>query len=161
MFFIEVRLSDMFNLFDKFLDFFLDVYICNSIGAFSIIAIIVFSIIEGILTNYYFKEKNSTLEDIKIYSLIVFRLILFVSTVCFRWWLAFILSYLAMIISKKVEKLLYEFKFNNISFTDSDQASKPEFTKIKTKLYISIGLIYFCIGLVFNSIVHDDIFWLI
>ncbi len=151
----------MFNLFDKFLDFILDVYICNSIGIFSIIAIVIFSIIEGILINYYFKEKNSNSEDIKIYSLLVFRLMVFVSTVCFRWWFAFILSCLAMIISKKVEKRLYEFKFDDINLSDSDAASKFEFSKIKTKLYICIGLTYFCIGLVFNSIIHDDIYWLI
>lgn len=91
----------MFELVDKFLDFFLDVYICNSIGLFSIIVIIIFSLVEGILISYYFKEKKSTLEDVKIYSLLVFRLIVFVSTICFRWWLAFILSCFAVFVSKK------------------------------------------------------------
>lgn len=147
----------MFDLFDKFLDYLTDVYICNFIGIFSIIAIIILSIVEGIIVNHYFKNRQN-FEDIKIYSLLSFRLMVFASTICFKFLLAFILSFLAIYISRKIEKRLYELKIDNMNF--SDLITNFDYQKIDMRLYIDIGLVYFCIGLVFNSIFHKDISWL-
>lgn len=76
----------------------------------------------------------------------------FSSTICFKFLLAFILSFLAIYISRKIEKRLYELKIDNMNF--SDLITNFDYQKI------DIGLVYFCIGLVFNSIFHKDISWL-
>ena len=83
----------------------------------------------------------------------------FASNICFKFLLAFILSFLAIYISRKIEKRLYELKIDNMNF--SDLITNFDYQKIDMRLYIDIGLVYFCIGLVFNSIFHKDISWLI
>ena len=140
----------MFDFFDKFLDFLIDIYICNSIGAVSMAVVLILSFIEGIITYYYFKKKGSTFGDVKIYTLLFFRLIVLLSTVCFKFWFALILSFLAIMISNKTEKCLYEFKIDEINSSVPDTVLNSEFQKIKTISYIGIGIIYFCIGLVFS-----------
>lgn len=140
----------MSDFFDKFLDFLIDIYICNSIGAVSIAVVIMLSFIEGIITYYYFKRKVTTFDDVKIYTLLIFRFAVFVSAIFFRFWFALVLSLLAVIISKKTEKRLYEFKIDEINSSAPEAVVNSEFQKIKTSSYIGIGLIYFCIGLVFS-----------
>lgn len=140
----------MFDFFDKFLDFLIDIYICNSIGAVSMAVVLILSFIEGIITYYYFKKKGSTFGDVKIYTLLFFRLIVLLSTVCFKFWFALILSFLAIMISNKTEKRLYEFKIDEINSSVPEVVVNSEFQKIKTSSYIGIGLIYFCIGLAFS-----------
>lgn len=140
----------MFDFFDKFLDFLIDIYICNSNGALFIVVVVILSFIEGIITYYYFKKKGSTFGDVKIYTLLFFRLIVLLSTVCFKFWFALILSFLAIMISNKTEKCLYEFKIDEINSSVPDTVLNSEFQKIKTISYIGIGIIYFCIGLVFS-----------
>ena len=107
----------MCDLFDKFLEYLTHIYICNSIGILSIIAIMSLSIVEGIIVNHYFKNRQN-FEDIKIYSLLSFRLMVFASTICFKFLLAFILSFLAIYISRKIEKRLYELKIDYINSSD-------------------------------------------
>lgn len=140
----------MFDFFDEFLDFLIDIYICNSNGALFIVVVVILSFIEGIITYYYFKKKGSTFGDVKIYTLLFFRLIVLLSTVCFKFWFALILSFLAIMISNKTEKRLYEFKIDEINSSVPDTVLNSEFQKIKTISYIGIGLIYFCIGLAFS-----------
>lgn len=140
----------MSDFFDKFLDFLIDIYICNSNGALFIVVVVILSFIEGIITYYYFKKKGSTFGDVKIYTLLFFRLIVLLSTVCFKFWFALILSFLAIMVSKKIEKRLYEFKIDEINSSVPDTVLNSEFQKIKTSSYIGIGLIYFCIGLAFS-----------
>lgn len=140
----------MFDFFDKFLDFLIDIYICNSIGAVSMAVVLILSFIEGIITYYYFKKKGSTFGNVKIYTLLFFRLIVLLSTVCFKFWFALILSFLAIMISNKTEKRLYEFKIDEINSSVPEVVVNSEFQKIKTSSYIGIGLIYFCIGLAFS-----------
>lgn len=140
----------MSDFFDKFLDFLIDIYICNSNGALFIVVVVILSFIEGIITYYYFKRKGTPFDDVKIYTLLIFRLVVFVSAICFKFWFALILSLLAIMISKKIEKRLYEFKFDEINSSATEAVVNSEFQKIKTSSFIGIGLIYFCIGLVFS-----------
>lgn len=140
----------MFDFFDEFLDFLIDIYICNSIGAVSMAVVMMLSFIEGIITYYYFKRKGTPFDDVKIYTLLFFRLVVFISAICFRFWFALILSFLAIMVSKKIEKRLYEFKIDEINSSALEAVVNSEFQKIKTSSYIGIGLIYFCIGLVFS-----------
>lgn len=140
----------MFDFFDEFLDFLIDIYICNSIGAVSMAVVMMLSFIEGIITYYYFKRKGTTFDDVKIYTLLIFRLVIFLSAICFKFWFALILSFLAIMVSKKIEKRLYEFKIDEINSSALEAVVNSEFQKIKTSSYIGIGLIYFCIGLVFS-----------
>lgn len=140
----------MFDFFDEFLDFLIDIYICNSIGAVSMAVVLILSFIEGIITYYYFKRKGTPFDDVKIYTLLIFRLVVFVSAICFKFWFALILSFLAIMVSKKIEKRLYEFKIDEINSSAPEAVVNSEFQKIKTSSYIGIGLIYFCIGLAFS-----------
>ena len=99
---------------------------------------------------YYFKRKGTPFDDVKIYTLLIFRFAVFVSAICFRFWFALILSLLAIMVSKKIEKCLYEFKIDEINSSAPEAIVNSEFQKIKTSSYIGIGLIYFCIGLAFS-----------
>lgn len=151
----------MFDLFDKFLDSLIDVYICNSAGICAILAAVVLSIIEGIITHFYFKKKSATCRDTKIYTLLAFRLVVFIVTVCFRWWLAFIVWCFAIIGFKQLEKRLYALKMHNMHGSQPDTAVNFDTQKMHTRLYLCVGLIYFCITLALNRIMHNDMPWLI